>query len=83
MGEVCENHGRIRCGECAYIEELKEHLAEKEAEIERLRKALKDTLAMISQSDQMSKCDQRVWSEYVELSKGIKGGETDATKTSD
>lgn len=37
MSEVCENHGRIRCGECAYIEELKERLAEQELEIERLQ----------------------------------------------
>ena len=40
MSEVCELHGRIRCWECAYIEELKERILFDDEELEIIRELL-------------------------------------------
>ena len=34
---VCDRHGRIRCDECAFVDELKERIAELQKEVERLK----------------------------------------------
>ena len=41
MYEICETHGRMRCGECRYVEELEERL-------ERYEKALQCIINGIS-----------------------------------
>lgn len=40
MMNVCERHGRIRCGECAYIEELEERALFNDEELEIIRELL-------------------------------------------
>jgi hypothetical protein len=40
MSGVCELHGRIRCWECAYIEELKERTLFNDEELEIIRELL-------------------------------------------
>ena len=40
MYEICETHGRMRCGECRYVEELEETIEKQKHEIERYREYL-------------------------------------------
>jgi len=34
---ICERHGRLRCGECAYVEELKEEIKSLQQQVTRLQ----------------------------------------------
>ena len=36
-GIICERHGRLRCGECAYAEELKEEINSLQQQVTRLQ----------------------------------------------
>jgi len=47
MYEICETHGRMRCGECRYVEELEERL-------ERYEKALQYIINRISLENRIS-----------------------------
>jgi len=42
--DVCK-HGRIRCAECAYVEELEDRIEELEQQNKRYREALEEILA--------------------------------------
>lgn len=73
MVDICETHGRIRCGECRYIDELKDRIAELEAEVERLKAAnidcsreLSNAYLMISQYKEVDKVIEWIKEKFEE-----------------
>lgn len=36
--DLCETHGRLRCGECAYVEQLEEEIAELKEELKQVER---------------------------------------------
>jgi hypothetical protein len=43
---LCEPHGRLRCGECAYVEELQERIQSLQQQVNTLTEALERIVAL-------------------------------------
>ncbi|GAK41922.1 hypothetical protein TCA2_4414 [Paenibacillus sp. TCA20] len=49
--EVCEDHGRLRCDICAYVEELRERAEKAERKEEKLKEAIGHAISQYPQFD--------------------------------
>ena len=68
--DVCK-HGRIRCAECAYVEELEDRIEELEQQNKRYREALEEIKELTRFDDGSKEKEYEIACKALEESEGV------------